>query len=214
MGEEDFIPFPGNQEAYAWITHWPQWPSHGLVLHGAQGSGKTHLAHIWSRRATAQVFTAPAIPTTEAIPQSASIVLENADTLAGNREQEETLFHLLNTISAQQGKASILLTAQRAPVLWPLVIPDLRSRLLALPTAQISQPDDKTLAALIGKLFADRQIRVPAEVISYLVRLLERSYSAALNAVTCLDEAALTRKQAITLPLARTVLEQQDLISG
>lgn len=209
MAEEDFIPFRGNSEALAWMTSWPNWPSHGLILHGARGSGKTHLAHIWARRSQATLISPPEIFASPS-PAPQSLILENADAVAGCVEQEEALFHLLNHIAAQRGGAFLLLTAQSAPILWPLVIPDLRSRLLALPTAQIAQPDDATLTALIGKLFADRQLRVPAEVITYLARRIERSYAAACTVVARLDKEAMLNKQPVTLTLARTVLEQTE----
>ena len=93
-----------------------------------------------------------------------------------------------------------------AHVRWNVQLPDLRSRLLALPTAHIDQPDDAALTAVIGKLFADRQIRVTADVVDYLVRRIERSFASAHAAVAACDAAALATGKAITLPLVREVL--------
>ena len=56
------------------------------------------------------------------------------------------------------------------------------------------------------KLFADRQIRVEAEVVSYLLQRLDRSFAAIGQAVAALDEAALAERRPITVPLARAVL--------
>ncbi len=198
MSEADLVPTDANQEALAWLQKWPEWPAHGLVLYGPKGSGKTHLAHIWAQRAGA-VFIAE--PNLEAGDR---LVLEDAERLMGNAAAEEMLFHLLNQTKANGG--SLLLTAQHAPVRWNVQLPDLRSRLLALPTAHIDQPDDAALTAVIGKLFADRQIRVTADVVDYLVRRIERSFASAHAAVAACDAAALATGKAITLPLVREVL--------
>jgi chromosomal replication initiation ATPase DnaA len=198
LGEADFVETEGNREALAWLHKWPHWPSHGLVLYGPKGSGKTHLAHIWAARAGAEFLTAPTHD------KGTRVVLEDAERFMGDSAYEELLFHLLNSLSSRKGH--ILFTAVQAPVLWPIKLPDLRSRLLALPTAHIAPPDDGALQAVMSKLFADRQLRVGADVIDYLVRRIERSYVAVHAAVSRLDAAALASGRAVTLPFARDVL--------
>lgn len=200
----DFVPTDANAEALAWIEKWPEWPAHGLVLYGPRGSGKTHLAHIWAQRAGAAFITAPVLD------MGARLVFDNVGQLTG--ENEEMLFHLLNQLKGEGG--AILLTAPNPPVQWNVKLPDLRSRLLALPAVQIHEPDDAALAAVMGKLFADRQIRVPAEVIEYLVRRIERSFAAAQAVVLACDAAALATGRAITLPLAREVLARNSEIAS
>lgn len=198
MSEADLVATEGNQEAMAWLQRWPQWPAHGLVLYGPMGSGKTHLAHIWAQRAQAAFLPEPALG------QGKQLVLEDAGRFIGNKDAEEMLFHLLNELKGEQGH--ILITAQEPPAQWNIGLPDLRSRMLALPTAHIDPPDDAALTAVIGKLFADRQIRVPAEVVDYLVRRIERSYASAHAVVVACDAAALATGKAVTMPLAREVL--------
>lgn len=207
MGENDFVVTGGNQEALAWLQRWPDgWPAHGLVLYGPPGSGKTHLAHIWAARARAVFLDHPGPDV------GARAVLEDVERFFGQPAAEEALFHLLNSLAARQGH--ILMTATRPPVLWPVELPDLRSRLLALPCAHIDQPDDVALQAVMGKLFADRQLRVGVEVTDYLVRRIERSYIAVRSVVAALDAAALASGRAVSLPLAREVLSRSgDIVT-
>ena len=200
MQEADFVVAAGNQEAFAWVTAWPAWPGYGLVLHGPSGCGKTHLAHIWATRSGA-VFA----ETASYLVEAQAGLLEAADQSAGDPVAEEALFHAMNAIAARRGH--LLLTAATAPVLWPVRLPDLRSRLLALPSATIALPDDVTLAAVMMKLFADRQLRVSPEVVTYLVRRIERSCVAAQRIVAQLDMCALASGRALTLPFVRDVLE-------
>src|ERR1700739_2994843 len=56
LGRVDFFASAANTAALSWIERWPDWPSSVLVLHGDQGAGKTHLAHLWCERAGATLL--------------------------------------------------------------------------------------------------------------------------------------------------------------
>lgn len=89
-------------------------------------------------------------------------------------------------------------------------LPDLASRLRAAPAVAIGAPDDALLAALLLKLFSDRQLVVSAGVIGYLLRHMERSFDAAQAVVGALDGRSLERQRPITVALARMVVEPPD----
>ena len=86
------------------------------------------------------------------------------------------------------------------------MLPDLSSRLRAVSAIKIGPPDDALLGAVVAKHFADRQVQVTPEVIAYLISHMERSLAAAAEIATALDEAALSRRGAITVRLANQVL--------
>ena len=67
-------------------------------------------------------------------------------------------------------------------------------------------PDDALLAALMLKLFGDRQITVAPEVPAYVVPRIERTFEAVARLVERLDRAALAEGRAVTVPLVRAVL--------
>jgi len=87
---------------------------------------------------------------------------------------------------------------------------DLSSRLNAAPTVGIGTPDDGLIAAVLVKLFADRQLRVSTDVIEYAVKRMERSLAAARKLVKALDALALAERREITVPLVRRVLAAGD----
>ena len=89
---------------------------------------------------------------------------------------------------------------------WPAVLPDLRSRLNALPVALLAEPDDAILTALLQKFFRERNIRPPEDLLPYLVRRIERSAPAALSIVQRLDERADALQRPISKALAREIL--------
>jgi chromosomal replication initiation ATPase DnaA len=203
FAREDFLSGVSNAAALALIECWPQWPNRSVVLTGPEGSGKSHLAAIWSDAAGARLVAARAleqakVPTTLA---TGALVIE--DVTAGAFD-ERALFHVLNL--AREQDAFVLLTARMPPAHWRVAIRDLESRLNALPIVGLTAPDDALLRALLVKLFADRQIAVEQTLISYVATRIERSFAAARAVVGRLDVEAMRRKRALTRALAAEIL--------
>ncbi len=202
LGERDFLVAPCNQAAVQWLDRWPDWPAPALAIHGPAGCGKTHLARVFAARSRAPILEAERV-TTASVParlgEARACVVDDAD-----RADAEPLLHLYNLIAERGGH--LLLTAREPPARWPGLLPDLRSRLAAAPAVGVSAPDDALLAALLVKLFADRQLAVGEEVVLFLVHQMERSFDAARRLVADLDAAALRDRRSITIPLARSLL--------
>lgn len=204
-GPEDYIAGAANAEAITWIERWPSWPVPGLILVGPARSGKTHAAMLWASRSKAAVTAAQALRDVEppaVLGEHRAVVVEDVD----RGVEERKLLHLYNLVVQSSGH--ILLTALQLPASWGLTLPDLRSRIMALPTATLAAPDDQLLERLLVKLFSDRQLIVPPDVISYLVKRIERSFSAAAAVVAALDSAALAAGRSVTIGLARRVLDE------
>jgi len=87
-------------------------------------------------------------------------------------------------------------------------LPDLASRLRAMPAIGIEPPDDALLAAVLVKHFADRQLRIMPAVIGYLVPRMERSFAMAAALAARLDELALAAGIPVGIPLARRALAE------
>jgi chromosomal replication initiation ATPase DnaA len=77
----------------------------------------------------------------------------------------------------------------------------------ATPIAHLDGPDDALLSAVLVKLFADRQVAVPANLIPYLVSRMPRSIGAARALVAALDARALAEARPITRSLAGDLLD-------
>lgn len=203
-GVEDFFIAHSNEDALSWLDRWPDWPNRALILHGPEGAGKSHLAAIWQHRSKAQLVDAAQLAESEIVHAAGGhVILDHAE----RADDWEMVLHLLNLVR-EQGH-TILLLARQAPSQWQVALADLRSRLGAIQAVAISEPEDELLSALLMKLLADRQIRAPKDVVTYVCARIERSYAAAVNVVAALDAQALGEQRALTVPLARRVL--QDL---
>lgn len=183
------------------------WPSGKLALSGPEGSGKSHLVHVWAADHAAEIVAAADLGR-EDIERLASrdrVAVEDIEALHEGEAGEVPLFHLHNLLLASGGR--LLLTARSAPARWAIALPDLKSRLQATGLAHLSPPDDALLGAVIMKLFADRQIAVPPALISYLVQRIDRSFAAALDIVDRLDAAALSEGRPVNRSLAARLLD-------
>jgi chromosomal replication initiation ATPase DnaA len=206
-GLEDFIVAESNRAAVAWVDSWPSWPACALAVSGPAGSGKTHLCQVWRQRTGARAVGLQELYTLlppELADDAPALVLDGLV----EPVPERPLLHLLNHL-AERGRHA-LIAAREPPARWAVGLADLRSRLAALPAVAIGAPDDALLAAVIGKLFRDRQLHVGAEVVDYLLARMERSLSAAQRVVAALDRAALAGRRPITVALARGVLVELE----
>ena len=197
QGRADFIVAPANQQAVAFLDSYPHWPAPAVALFGPAASGKSHLAAVWADKAGAAVLEAAQLES--AIP-AGPLVVENV--MAG--VAEAPLFALL-----ERG-TPLLLTAQLPPAEWPekfaLTLPDLVSRVRALLAFALWAPDDALLMGLAVKLFADRQVQVPENVITHMIRSLERSPAAIRDFVVRADMIALAGKRPINISLIKDLL--------
>ena len=203
LGRADFLVSDCNAGALQWIERWPDWPAPALVLYGPAGSGKSHLAALWRERSGGILIAGEALSRADPneLASRRAVALDEAA-----QAPEQELLHLYNCCG--EAGASLLVVARDAPASWPIALPDLASRLRAAPSVAIAPPDDRLLAAVLVKLFADRQVRVAPEVIGFLLRRMERSFAAAGALADRLDRLALGAGRPIGLALARRVLAE------
>jgi len=202
---EDFFVAPCNLEAVEWIDRWPQWSSHVLAIYGPPACGKTHLAHVWRARTGARALTTAQLDRDRLPPGLGVGLVVEYD---GKPFEELALLHIHNAIA--QAGGSLLLIGETPPARWPVSLPDLRSRLRAATAVGVGRPDDNLLAAILAKLFADRQLAVTPDVIAFMMTRLERSFEAARRTVERLDAMAMETGRRVSVRLAANVLNGQD----
>ena len=108
---------------------------------------------VWQARSAAVTLTSGADIGALEANEGEGVVLEDIDR-AGY--EESWLFHLLNLV--RERDLSLLLTARKAPIHLDFSLPDLTSRLNAVPAIRIGAPDDALLKTVMLKHFADRQL--------------------------------------------------------
>lgn len=204
LGRDDFLVAESNAAAVTMIDHWPDWPAHAAIIVGPPGSGKSHLVEVWRQRSKAARVEAAEVrvETAPELLRSGAVAVEDAAPAL----DERGLFHLLNL--ARQQSSSILLTAQARPEQWKIALPDLLSRLKAIPVLEILPPDDALLRGVLVKLFFDRQIAVDEATISFMLTRMPRSLGAARLLVAEIDRRALEERAEVTRSFVARVLAE------
>lgn len=202
LGRDDFYVSPVNQAAVAALDHWRDWPTGTMAIVGPEGSGKSHLAQVFSAMSGARVIHPGDLNSSSAAALAEGpVVLDDAEAI----QDEPAAFHFFNQIRAND--QALLVTARTPPARWPLTLPDLISRLSAVPVVHIEAPDDALLAAVLAKHFSDRGIAPPPTLIPYLVTRIERSLAAAATVVERIDSIAMADGAPIGTRLAARVLD-------
>ena len=209
FSREDFFVSQSNQEAIHWIESWP-WQHPILSLSGPTHSGKTHLGHIWSEIAhQAEILTWPFCFDAFESLKGKNLVLD-FDNFSPQEQplssaDEEALFHFYNRVL--ENKNSVLWISNPPPSQWDNIkLPDLRSRLRAIPAVFVKQPDDQLLSMIYIKKFHDLQWKVSPKIIQYLISHGPRSYKEIELLIDRLSEKLLEEKKTLSLLMIKSVL--------
>lgn len=203
FGAEDFLVSDCNLGAVRLIDSWPDWQENAKLLIGPAASGKTHLARVWQALSGAELLSSEGLDmaSLETRSEGTALIVEDVDRAGYD---EKALFHLLNV--AREKRLYVLLTARDAPNRFDCSLPDLRSRLSALPAIRIGAPDDALLKTVMLKHFADRQLAIDPKSLDFLALHIDRSLAAAALAVAAVDRAALASGRKISRQLVAEAL--------
>lgn len=198
---DDFVVSASNRLAYDYVVRWPQWDTPFLWIYGPPACGKTHLLHILAARSGSSMTPAltAQIPSFERFAAHQLLILDDVKP----KTYEESLFHAMNY--AKDHQKMIVFSHKQPPSRVEITLPDLASRLKAVPTVEITQPDDVVLQAVMLKQLADRQLAVSTDVMHYILKRIDRSCLAVYQIVEQMDRASLEQGRTITLPFIKTL---------
>lgn len=178
-----FIQAPSNAGALNVVRSWPAWPAPAMMLLGPEGTGKTHLGTAW-----------------QAV--SAGIFVDEAQAVS-----DGDLFGIINR-ALRGDSPGVLLASRVPPGDWGVAMPDLISRLGAMPVIQLFEPDDDSLHPITRALFERQGRAVGRDVVDYLLKYTDRSVPALRATIRLIDEAASSAKVDVTKAFAAKVLRE------
>jgi DnaA-homolog protein len=183
-----------------------------LFLHGADGSGKSHLLQGLCVAVPGAAFlplAALAELGPEVLDGAATLPLLAIDDLhlvAGNEAWERALFRLYN-----ERRGSGLAVAAAAPATrLPIRLPDLASRLAALTHYALRPLDELQQREALQLRARSRGFDLPDETVVYLQRRFARDMGRLTLMLDELDAASLVEQRRVTVPFIRQVLGLQD----
>jgi len=209
----------GNQRLVAALRTLAASADGWLYLSGPAESGRTHL--LWACARVAQDVGAVAqylplgdpsitpVDALSAVPTVDLLLLDDIDAIAGEREREEAVFHLLNRMRAGQG--GLVVSAARPVTGLPLVLPDLRSRLAWDVQYQLQPPDDAALMEILRLRLQSRGLPDNLPLRRYLLRYAPRRAGLLLELLSAIERRAAAEKRRMSTRLAGEVLTEYGL---
>jgi DnaA-homolog protein len=186
-----------------------------VYLHGANGSGRSHLLMAACQAASSAGRRVQYLPLAtlsdhvaalRGVAGSELLALDDLGVIAGKREAEHALFDLYNRARAEG--SALLFAADAMPTSLGIELPDLRSRLGACTQFALKPLDDDERRAVLKAQAASRGIELDDSVLDWLFARYARDLGALLDLLDKLDVASLAAQRRITVPFLRGFLRE------
>ena len=202
FNEHDFYLSKSNSNAFNLINRWPDLEKKILNISGEKFSGKSHLANIFKLKSKAFLVRGNKIDNSifKSLKLYESIIIDDFEEC----NEEEILYSIFNLID--QDNKYLLINSLKPINKIKYKLPDLASRSKNCLYAEIENPDDELLFAIILKNFSDRQIKIEKKIINFIISRVDRSYRKIDQFIYKGDELSLKKKKPINLKTIKEIL--------
>ena len=202
FNEHDFYLSKSNSTAFNLVNKWPDWGKKILNISGEKFSGKSHLANIFKSKSNAFLIKGKNIDNSvfKSLKLYETIIIDDFD----DCNEEEILYSIFNLID--QDNKYMLINSLKPINEIKFKLPDLASRAKNCIYAEIENPDDELLFAIILKNFSDRQIKIEKKIINFIISRIDRSYRKIDEFIYKIDELSLKKKKPITFNTIKEIL--------
>lgn len=189
-----------------------------LYLYGPSGSGKTHLL-----KAIAQALSGTASrpaaylsccePFTSAdlsarFAGAPALLVDDLHLLPDDAALRIGMWQIFNEFHGAGRK--VALAGLHPPRELPHLDDHLISRLLWGLVTRVDASDDRSRRMILKKIADDRQVRVPDEVMEYIIITTGREVSELINGFEAVFRLSMAEKRRITLPLAKEARQREQ----
>jgi DnaA-homolog protein len=201
-----------NEEALAAVQKFASGTAGALLyLHGAAATGRSHLLQATCAAVPGAGYfplrdlLELGVEVLEGIEALPLVALDDLDVIAGDAAWERGVFSVYNGCLAAGGRLVIAAAHPAGEV--AVALPDLRSRLAAMPHYALRPLDDAQQRAALAAHAAMRGMELPDETLQYLQHRFARDMKSLTGLLDKLDLASLQEQRRVTLPFIRRVLE-------
>jgi DnaA family protein len=200
-----------NQQIIEFLTNLFDQPSASVVyVYGDKSSGKTHLLQGCAFEALEQSPGVVYLDFAQEMPDGVLngledndwVCIDNVNCLDENQQQE--LFDLYNR--ATHTSVKLILSGPALPGELTL-LKDLKTRLSLATIFCLESLGDKSKKDIIQQQMNERNLKIDRKIYDYLFKYYSRDLTDLLSAIDQLDEASLQKKNNITIPLIKQVLD-------
>ena len=200
--EDDFYVGKSNFYPFELINNWPKWEKKFLNISGEKFSGKTHLTNIFLKKFDGIKIESNLLndENLKSIKLYQNIVLEDLNL----NVNEKLIYSLFNIID--QDNKFLIITSTEPITEINFKLEDLKSRTKNCLLANIENPDDELMFALILKNLSDRQITLDKKLIDFIIKRVERSYGKIFEFIYKIDKISLKKKKSIDFKIINEAL--------
>lgn len=185
----------------------------GCWLWGEAGSGRSHLLQAVCAEAQARQRSSIYLPLTTLPPEPETIATLEADVVCvddierwlGDRTLETALMALYQRQQARRGV--LIVSAGASSRALDCVLPDLASRLRALPAYRLKPLPDEDLIAVLKAAAHQRGLQLNRVTADFWITRSRRSLPVLLAELDQLDRVSLAAQRRLTIPLLKDVLK-------
>ncbi len=187
-----------------------------FYIWGAVGSGKSHILQACCQAVAAQERSVIYLPLSvlkewgpevlDGVNDHHLVAIDDIETVAGEIEWEQALFHLYNRIR-DQAHGVCMMTSSLPVVDSALKLADLRSRLTWGLVIQLHGLDDDDKIDVLQSRAQKRGFELSKQVCQYLLNHCARNMHDLLQLLNQLDNASLAAQRKITIPFVKNTLK-------
>jgi len=188
-----------------------------LFIHGAGGTGKSHLLQAAFRAASAAQRRAVYLPMDQAVLLDPSAIenfdryqlvcVDDVQRTAGAEPWQRALLTLIDSLKQKGG--SFVASARNAPSGIKRLLPDLVSRLSWGPVYQLQPLSDAEKIAALQQRAERRGFELPEETAKFLLTRLQRDMTTLCATLDALDTASLVAQRKVTVPFVKAFIEKR-----
>lgn len=188
-----------------------------LFIHGAGGTGKSHLLQAAFRAASAEKRRAVYLPMDQAVLLDPSAVenfdryqllcVDDVQRAAGAEPWQRALLTLIDAVKQKGG--SFVASARSAPSGIKRLLPDLVSRLSWGPVYQLQPLSDAEKISALQRRAERHGFELPEETARFLLTRLQRDMSTLCATLDALDTASLVAQRKVTVPFVKAFIEKR-----
>lgn len=185
-----------------------------VYLWGQRGVGKSHLLQAVCQWASEKSMTAAYLPLAEirdygpslleGMENLAVVCMDDLQSIVGNSEWEEALFHCYNRL--RDSGTVLVAAADASPQGLGIQLPDLQTRLGWGPVFHVAELNDAEKIRAMQARAQKRGFDLPHEVAEYLLRRQARDMASLFALLDRLDEASMAQHRKLTIPFVRGLI--------
>jgi DnaA family protein len=188
-----------------------------IYLWGAPGSGKSHLLEASCGDVSMRGRPVAYLPLGRnqvepdmlaGLAGAQLVCIDDVDSVAGDGEWEEALFHLYN--QAEHASSALVLAASVAPRTPAWGLADWASRLTAAVVWRLRTLDDDARRVALQLHARERGFALSDEVLTFVMKRLRRDMVSLTAFLERLDRSSLAAQRRITVPFVRGLLEDGE----